>query len=179
MISIKNKKLLFVIIILILVVLFFTVWDIFYDEQLVQLFDFISERQMLQRMLILYAILAIFTILVIYLQTKKKYVTTSRSRRIFEKSAGNKSTHFICPKCNEIFMIKKLKSNEDSSFITTCPCCGAIGRIPPMPKSLEIKFECTNCGEQVAIWPGVTESSQKVIVYSCPYCGKKQTMKNI
>ena len=41
------------------------------------------------------------------------------------------------------------------------------------------RFECRNCGEQVSIWPGESESSKKVKVYSCPYCGKKQTMKNI
>ena len=85
----------------------------------------------------------------------------------------------LCPKCNEIFTIKKLKSNEDSSFVTTCPCCGAIGRIPAISKSSEIKFECTNCGEQVSIWAGETKPSNDVIVHSCPNCGKKQTMKNI
>ena len=179
MISIKSKIPLFAIFILICIVLFFTIWDIFYDEQFIQLFDYISERQMLLRLIILYCILTIFTIIVIATQTKKKYETISRSRKIFEKIIGNKLYQFKCPKCNEIFTIKKLKSNAESTFITTCPCCGTVGRIPPMPKSSEIKFECKNCGEQVTLWPGETKTSKKVIVYSCPYCGKKQTMKNV
>jgi len=179
MLSIKNKITLFTIIILIIVVIFFTLWDIFYDEQFIQFFDFLSERQMLSRLILLYSILAIIIIIVIYSQTKKKYVTISRSRRLFERLIGNKFYQFKCPKCKEIFTIKKLKSNSESSFITTCPCCGAIGRVPPAPKSTEIKFECKNCGEQVSLWPGETEISKKIKIYSCPYCGKKQTMKNV
>ena len=179
MLSIKNKLTLFTIIFLIIVVIFFTLWDIFYDEQFIQLFDFISERQMLLRLILLYSILAIIIIIVIYSQTKKKYVTISRSRRLFERLIGNKFYQFKCPKCKEIFTIKKLKSNSESSFITTCPCCGTVGRVPPAPKSTEIKFECKNCGEQVSLWPGENEASKKIKIYSCPYCGKNQTMKNV
>ena len=92
---------------------------------------------------------------------------------------GSKLHYFKCPKCNEIIAIKKLKSKDDSSFITACPCCGTIGRIPPMPKSSEVKFECKNCGEQVSIFLGRAKSSHDVAVYSCPYCGKKYTMKSV
>ena len=179
MISIKNKIPLLAIIILIFIVIFFTIWDIFYDEQFIQLFDFLSERQLLLRVIILYCILAIFIIIVIYTQTKKKYATISKSRRLFDRLIGSKFYQFKCPKCKEIFTIKKLKSNAESSFITTCPCCGTIGRIPPMPKSTEIKFECKNCGEQVSLWSGEAETTNKIKVFSCPYCGKKQTMKNV
>ena len=179
MMSIKNKVPLLATIILIVIVIFFTLFDVLYEKQFVQLLEFILERQMLQRILILYVILIIFTIIIIFSSTKKKYEAISRSERIFDKSIGDNFQPFKCPKCNEIFTIKKLKSNEDSSFVTTCPCCGAIGRIPPMPKSSEIKFECTNCGEQVSIWAGETMPSNEVVVYSCPNCGKKHTMKKI
>jgi len=179
MISIKNKVPLIIIIILLLVLLIFTLWDIFYENQLLQLFDFILERQILLRTLILYGILIIITVIIIFSQMKKKFETISRSGRIFERSLGRNLHYFKCPKCNEIIAIKKLKSKDDRSFITACPCCGTIGRIPSMPKSSEIKFECKNCGEQVSIFLGGAKPSHGAVVYSCPYCGKKHTMKNV
>jgi predicted RNA-binding Zn-ribbon protein involved in translation (DUF1610 family) len=176
--SIKSKVPLFAIIILLLVAIFFTLWDIFYDEQFIQFFDFISGRQMLLRLIILYCILAIFIIIVLFSTTKKKYDKISQSRRIYEKIIGQKYYQFKCPKCKEIITIKKLKNNANDSLITSCPSCGTIGRIP-IPKSSEIKFECSNCGEQVSLWTEGANTSHDVKVYSCPYCGKKQTMQNI
>lgn len=178
MLSFKSKIPLFTIIILLLLVIFFTLWDIIYDEQFIQLFDFISDRQMLVRLIILYCILTIFIIIVVFSQTKKKYDSISRTRRIYEKIIGHKYYQFKCPKCKEIITIKKLKNNANSSLITSCPSCGTIGRIP-LPKTSEIKFECNNCGEQVTLWTSRTNISHEVKLYSCPYCGKRQTMNNI
>jgi len=177
--SLKSRIPLIAIIILTGVVLFFTLRDILYEKQLLQLLDFISEKQMLQRIIILYVILIIFVIVLTSSRITKKFETVLRSRRIFEVLLKDKLHHFKCPNCNEIFTIKKSKINEDKSFVITCPCCGSTGRIPSMPKSVEAKFECINCGEQVSIWADEAKSSHKVVVYSCPYCGKKQSMKNI
>lgn len=134
---------------------------------------------MLQRIIILYVILIIFAIVLISSRITKKFEAVLRSRRIFERLLKDKLHHFKCPNCNEVFTIEKSKIDDNKSFIITCPCCGATGRIPSKQKSAETKFECINCGGQVSIWPEETESSHKVMVYSCPYCGKKQSMKSL
>lgn len=133
MISIKSKIPLVALILLACVVLFLTLWDIIYGKQLLQLLEFIFERQMLLRMLILYGILTIFAIVTIFSRMAKKSEAVSRSERKFEKSLESKLHHFKCPKCNEIFMIKKSKGNDDKPFIITCPCCGTVGKLPPKP----------------------------------------------
>ena len=78
----------------------------------------------------------IFVIVLIFSQTIKKYETILRSRRKFEKLLESRLHYFRCPNCNEIFTIKKSQGNGIRSFITTCPYCGTIGRIPSMPKSV-------------------------------------------
>lgn len=140
MTSIKNKIPLIALIILICVLLFFTLWDIAYGNQLFYLYNYIVERQMLQRILILYIISIIFTVILIFSLTIKKYKTILRSRRTFEKSLESKLLHFKCPKCNEIFSIQKFKDGEKKSFTTTCPCCGVIGRISYKSESIGIKI---------------------------------------
>ena len=178
MTSIKNKIPLIVFIILTCVILFFTILDIMYEKQLLHLSNFISEEQILQRLLMLYGIFAVFTIVLIFSQMTKKHKAVLRSRMTFEKSLERKLHHFKCPKCNEILTVKKSKDSDNGSFITTCPCCGAIGKIPSKPKPSETKFKCITCGEQVSIWPEEkAKSSHDVVVYSCPYCGEKQSMK--
>ena len=71
----------------------------------------------------------------------------------------------------------------------TCPDCGIIGKISSSPpviveeipeqKSENIKFKCKSCGERVSIWAEGTDLVQDIQIYSCPYCGEKQFMKNI
>lgn len=140
MAMIKDKIPLIALIIIICVVLFFTLWDVLYGEQLAQLFDHILKRPMLQRILLLYIISIIFAIILIFSLTIKKYQIILRSRRTFKQTPESKLNHFKCPKCNEIFSIKKLKDDDDGSFTTTCPCCGIIGRIPSTSKSDETKI---------------------------------------
>ena len=107
----------------------------------------------------------------------------------FEKTLEGKLYHFKCPQCEGIFAIKKSKHNNKKPFTLTCPDCGTIGRISGSPpvvveeipeqKSENIKFKCKNCGERVSIWAEGTDLVQDVEIYSCPYCGKRQSMKNI
>lgn len=137
MTSIKSKMPLVALIILICLALFFTLWDIIYEKQLLQLLDFIFKRQMLQKILILYSILTIFAIVLIYSRTAKKSEAVSRSGRKFEKLLESKSRHLKCPNCNEIFTIKKSKGNDNRSFVITCPCCRTTGWIPSKAKSVE------------------------------------------
>jgi len=177
--SIKRKTSLIVLIILIIIVVFFTLRDIVYEKQLIELLDFIIERQLLLRTLVLYGILIIFVVVLIFSQMTKKSEVVLYYEKIFKKLLGNKLQHFKCPKCNEFFTVKKLKGNNGKSFVITCPCCGEIGMIPPKPKSAEIKFKCVNCGEQVSLWAEETKSYQDLKVSSCPYCGEKQSMKSI
>ncbi len=160
------------------ILLFFTLWDIIYGKQLLQLFDFIFEREILQRILILYIIFITFLIVLIFLQTSKKFKDVLKSRRVFEKLIEDKLHYFKCPKCNEIFTIKKSKENENKPFIITCPCCGIVGRIPAESRSVGNKFTCKICGEQVVIWAENIKSPHNVEVFTCPYCGEKQSMKN-
>ena len=176
---IKRKITIIAIIILICVLLFFTLWDIIYEQQLIQLLDFIFEREILQRILILYIIFTIFLIVLILLQTSKKFEDVLQSRRIFEKLLQDKLYYFKCPKCNEVFTINKSRENDNKPFIITCPSCGMIGKIPSESKSRGNKFICKNCGEQIVIWAEKTNSPQNIEVLTCPYCGEKQSMKNI
>lgn len=176
---VNRKVTIIVMIVLICILLFFTLWDIIYEKQLLQLLDFIFEREILQRILILYIIFIILLIFLIFLQKSKKFEAVLQSRRIFEKLLEDKLLYFKCPKCNEVFTIKKSRENENKPFIITCPSCGVIGRIPSESKSIGNKFTCKNCGEQVLIWAENTKSPHKVEVFTCPYCGEKQSMKNI
>jgi len=176
--SIKSKIPLIVLIILLIIVIFFTSIDIIYEKQIFDLLDFIIMRQFLLRTLTLYVILIIFVIVLLFSQRTKKSKEISYIEKIFKKMLGNKLQHFKCPNCNEFFTVKNLKGNEGRSFVITCPCCGEIGRIKLKPKSKEIKFKCVNCGEQVSIWAEKTKSPHDIVVYSCPYCGERQSMKS-
>ena len=133
MTSVKSILPWIAIILLTCVVLFFTLRDIIYEKQLLQLLDYTFKRQMLQRIIILYGILAIFTIVLIFSRLTKKFEAVSRSGRKFERSLKSKLHHFKCPNCNGIFTIKKSKDTDNRSVIITCPRCMAIGRIPPKP----------------------------------------------
>ncbi len=134
MTSIKSKIPFIAIIILICLVFFFTLWDIIYEEQLLQLLNFIFKRQMLQKLLILYSILTIFVIVLIFSQMAKKSETILHYRGKFEKSLKSNTRRFKCPNCNRIFTIKKSEGNYDSSLLITCPWCRTMGWVPSKPK---------------------------------------------
>ena len=117
MTSIRSKMPLVTIIILACMVIFFTVWNIIY------------EKQMLQRILILYGILTIFVSIVIFSWTVDKTGAVSSFGRKFGVSLYSKLHYFRCPNCNGIFTIKESESNDDRSPVITCPHCRTIGRI--------------------------------------------------
>lgn len=176
--TLTQSKLLFIIVILLSIVVLFS-----------SLFDIIYEKQWLQIILTLYAILIIFTIVLLFLKPTKKIVESGDIVEEFEKTLEGKLYHFKCPNCNGIFAIKKSKHNNKKPFTLTCPDCGTVGKIsssPPMvveeipeQKSENIKFKCKNCGERVSVWAEGTDLFQNIQIYSCPYCGEKQPMKNI
>lgn len=160
-------------IVLSLVVLFFSLWDIIYDEQ------------WLERIIALYGILFILSLLFLATNAKKKQ-NDIKNVEEFEKSLTGRLHHFKCPVCGGIFAIKKSKINNKKSFTLTCPDCGATGTVPSKPskiievipekKSIHKNFKCESCGESVTIWAEGSEIASDVQVYSCPYCGAKQRM---
>jgi len=175
---IKGRIYLISLIILIIIVIFFTALDIIYEEQIIHLLNYIYNRPLLSRILVLYIILLVFIIVLFFSQMTKKSNAVSYYERLLKMLIGEKLQHFKCPKCKEYFTFKNLKINENRSFIITCPCCGEIGKIPQKQKSPQIKFECKKCGEQVSIWSDLSKSTRRVQIYSCPYCGEKHSMKS-
>ncbi len=173
-----QRNILFVTIIIVsIIVLFASIYDVLY------------EKQWLQIILALYAILFIFTILLLIVISTKKAAADKDMVQEFEKTLKGKLYHFKCPNCHGIFAIKKSKRNNKKPFSLTCPDCGTIGKIASSPpvviekipdqKSENVKFKCNNCGERVSIWAEGTELFQNIQICSCPYCGEKQSMKNI
>jgi predicted RNA-binding Zn-ribbon protein involved in translation (DUF1610 family) len=154
---------------------------------LISLWDVIDEKQWLAGVSISYAILLILTI--VLLATRKKTAVSKDTVEEFEKTLEGKLCHFKCPNCQGIFAIKKSSRNNKKPFTLTCPDCGTIGKISSSPpviveeipeqKSENIKFKCKSCGERVSIWAEGTDLVQDIQIYSCPYCGEKQSMKNI
>ena len=136
MTSFKSKIPMVAMIILICLVFFFTLWDVVYEKQLIELFNFILKRQLLQKIVILYSILIIFAIVLIYSRMAKKSWAVLYRGRIFDESLEDKLRHFKCPNCNRIFTIKKTKGDENRSFKITCPSCRTIGLVPSKPKSV-------------------------------------------
>jgi hypothetical protein len=112
------------------VLFIFTVRDIIYEQQLLELIDFILQRDMLPRILLMYAILTIFAIVLIYSYATKKSEIVSLYGRIFEEPLGRKMRHFKCPNCNAIFTIKKSKFDNKKKSTITCPSCKTVGYSP-------------------------------------------------
>lgn len=130
MTSVKRIMPIIAIIILAFVLLIFTVRDLLYEKELLDLIDFILERVMLQRILILYVILVIFAIVLIYTRATKKSEIVSLYGRIFEEPLGKKTRNFKCPNCNVIFSIKKSKVDKNKKLTITCPSCKTVGYTP-------------------------------------------------
>jgi predicted RNA-binding Zn-ribbon protein involved in translation (DUF1610 family) len=156
-------------------VFLFSLWDILYHEQ------------WLERIIALYGILILLTILFLISREKKKPIVQKPVEN-FEQSLEGKLQHFKCPSCGGIFAIKKSKQNNKQPFTLTCPDCGMTGFIPSKPsqiqeeipekKSVHKNFQCQNCGEWIMIWSEGTDiiGDQNIHVYSCPYCGATQDL---
>jgi predicted RNA-binding Zn-ribbon protein involved in translation (DUF1610 family) len=161
------------IIILAFIVLIFSIWDIVYHEQ------------WLERIVALYGILIILTLLFLVSKEKKTPVVKKNVDE-FEKSLKGKLHHFKCPSCGGIFAIKKSKHNNKKPFSLTCPDCGTTGTVPSKPaqiieeipekKSVNKNFRCEVCGEWITVWAEGTNLISDIHVFSCPYCGTKQHM---
>ena len=172
------RKLLFIVIILLSIIVLFS-----------SLFDIVYGGEWLQIILSVYAVLIIFTIMLLFLTSTKKTTGSKDIVEEFEKTLEGKLYHFKCPNCQGIFAIKKSSRNNKKPFTLTCPDCGTVGKISSSPpvvveeipeqKSENIKFKCKNCGERVSIWAEGTDLVKGIQIYSCPYCGEKQSMKNI
>jgi predicted RNA-binding Zn-ribbon protein involved in translation (DUF1610 family) len=121
--------------------------------------------------------------------SKKQEEMVYKSIEEFEKTLKGRLYHFQCQNCQGIFAIKKSKKNNKKSVKLTCPDCGCIGVIPPVPKKIEMKipkqksinanFRCNNCGEKVTIWAEGTKLYECTSVFSCPYCGETKPMSRI
>ena len=157
-------------------VLLFSLWDILYNEQ------------WLERIIALYGILIIITVLFLVSTMKKKPAKIIPVDN-FEKSLKGPLRHFKCPSCGGIFAIKKSKQNNKKAFTLTCPDCGVTGVIPsqpsnvvekiPLKKSVNKNFRCENCGEWIMIWAEGTTLTDDLHIYSCPYCGTKHNMRQL
>jgi predicted RNA-binding Zn-ribbon protein involved in translation (DUF1610 family) len=151
----------------------FSLWDIVYNEQ------------WLERIIALYGILIILTLLFLVSKERKK-PAVNKTVDEFEKSLKGKLQHFKCPLCGGIFAIKKSKHNNKTPFTLTCPDCGRTGTISSKPsqiweeipekKSIHKNFTCAHCGEWMMVWAEGVDIVQDVHVYSCPYCGIKQDL---
>jgi len=172
---INRKILLFIGIILLgVVVLLLSLWDILYNEN------------WLERIIALYGILVILTVLFLYIATKKKPVKKNIVND-FEKTLKGPLYHFKCPSCGGIFAVKKSKQNNKKPFMLTCPDCGITGVVPSQPshvvekipekKSMNKNFRCEHCGEWITIWAEGTTLVDNLHVYTCPYCGTKQDLR--
>jgi len=130
MTSVKRTMPIIAIIILACILLIFTVRDLLYEKELLDLIDFILKKDMLQRILIMYIILIIFAIVLIYLHATKKSEIVSLYGSIFEEPLGRKMRHFKCPNCNVVFTIKKSKIDKNKKSTITCPSCKTVGYTP-------------------------------------------------
>jgi predicted RNA-binding Zn-ribbon protein involved in translation (DUF1610 family) len=156
------------------VVLLFSLWDVVYREQ------------WLERVIALYGILFVLTVLFLVSATHKKPALSPTVEK-FEKSLKGALHHFKCPSCSGVFAIKKSKHNNKKAFTLTCPDCGAVGLITSKPsvvvedipekKSVNKNFTCDTCGEWIMVWAEGSRLASDLHVYSCPYCGTKRDMR--
>ena len=135
-----------------------------------------------------YGILIVLTIVLI-IQSFRKVEIVINTVEEFEKKLGGGLFHFKCPICEGIFAIKKSKRNDEKPIKMTCPDCGAIGIVPPIPvsieeeipekKSIKAIFKCINCNEGITVWAEGADLYENINVFSCPFCGQKRTMDRV
>jgi hypothetical protein len=126
--KISHKTFPFIVIIFVaFIVLLLSIWDI------------ISNEQLLERIIALYGILIILTLLFLSSKETKKPVVIKNVDE-FEKSYKGKLHHFKCSSCGGIFAIKKSKYDNKKSFIVTCPDCSTMGTISLKAPEIIEKF---------------------------------------
>jgi len=172
----RNKGVFILLILLGFGLLLFSIMDVMLDESWANLI-FAS-----------YALLIFLAIFFIVLKSVKPGVRKETVEE-FEKTLKGRLYHFKCTGCGGIFAVKKSKHNNKKPVKMTCPDCGKIGVIPPVPKyveeeipekkSVNVLFKCNSCGEDLTIWAEGADLYPRLRVYSCPYCGEEKTMKRI
>ena len=95
MILIQHKLLFAAVILSSIIVLFFSIFDILYDEQWLQI------------VLAVYAVLIIFTIVLLFFAPAKKTAVSKDIVEEFEKTLEGKLYHFKFKNCQVLFAIKK------------------------------------------------------------------------
>jgi predicted RNA-binding Zn-ribbon protein involved in translation (DUF1610 family) len=151
----------------------FTIYDIVFDKgwQLI--------------LIAAYIVIIVLIILITLIRVMKKPKPLGTVEE-FEKSLKGGLFHFKCLTCEGIFAVKKSKSNDETPVKMTCPDCGAVGIIPPHPKSceeeipekksLKANFKCATCGEGITVWAEGSELYHDTCVFSCPFCGKDEKL---
>jgi len=149
------------------------------------IFNIIYDKEWIIFIFTLYFVQIIFGIFLIFFRKKKEKVFINPFKE-FQKSLTGQLYHFKCPNCKGIFAIKKSKGNSKKNIKMTCPNCGIIGVVPPNPayveeeipekKSIKANFRCKICGEGITIWAEGTDLFSNMQVFSCPFCGKIDTM---
>ena len=152
-------------------------------------FDVIYNKNWMIPVVISFSIILVIIIFFFLLIMFSKDKKTLDSFKEFEETLKGGLFHFKCPECKGIFAIKKSKSNDNCPIKMTCPDCGSVGVIPKKPriieeeipkkKSIKSGFKCNNCGEGVTIWAEGSDLYEDMHVYSCPYCGKEESMYRI
>jgi predicted RNA-binding Zn-ribbon protein involved in translation (DUF1610 family) len=153
---------------------------------IIVIFDIIFDMGWIFITIILFIAIIFITFLLLLLKIQKQNSTVDIFKD-FEKKLRGGLFHFKCPTCEGFFAIKKSKRNNKKPVKMTCPDCGTIGIIPPNPlvmedsipenKSINADFLCRSCGEGITIWAEGHSLYENIFVYSCPFCGKEESMK--
>jgi predicted RNA-binding Zn-ribbon protein involved in translation (DUF1610 family) len=148
------------------------------------IWDISSNAQWSARIILLYLILV--TLAALLLVSRRNEPSPSLSTEDFEAALKGQLQHFKCPSCGGIFAVKKSRHNNKKDFVLTCPDCSLVGLVPRRPmtvlekipekKSRHKNFVCQNCGGALTVWAEGKDLSPVLRIYSCPYCGAKQTM---
>jgi len=137
-----------------------------------------------------FVVLILILIILIYKRFKTKIVPVEMDVvEEFEKTLEGGLYHFKCPTCAGFFAVKKSRGDNKKHVKMTCPDCGTVGVITPKPnviedfipekKSIKANFKCEECNEKLTIWAEGTDLYKKMHIYSCPYCGKVETMRKV
>ncbi|MEF8847600.1 MAG: hypothetical protein V5A68_00500 [Candidatus Thermoplasmatota archaeon] len=175
--DIMEKKWIFKAIILLATILF-----------LLTIVDIMLQRNWTQEIIAAYFLILFTTIILIYL--KSRAFSLKKSVKNFEKTLKGGLYHFKCPICKGIFALKETDDSNKKIFTMNCPKCGTKGLVNPFKriylkdeipekKSRGLKFRCRNCGEGITVWAEGSDINKNVSLFSCPFCGKKETLKKI
>ena len=158
------------------IVFLFSIWQILFEKE-----DFLVVT-------LLYGSLFLSLLFLFFLH-RFSVTATEDIVQTFEKTLQGGLYHFQCPYCHGIFAIKESMYIDKKSVIMTCPDCGHLARIPPMPpvvkaaipekKSGNVQFQCQQCGESLKIWAEGATLYPNLQVLSCPFCGSQKPLKRL